>query len=106
MIEKFINENLPFIQDSDEIPEKFEEFWQKERELAIENLCKKENLDSDKVREIIGNYMFTERIPLRDEIIAVMHQKPKLKERKSTAERIIEKILKFVETFINGFQIF
>lgn len=102
LIEKFIQENLPEIDDSDDIPEEFERFWDKERRLAIERISKEENLDADKLQDVIGNYLFTEKPPLRDDIIAIMKEKPRLKERKTVAVRVTEKILDFVETFISG----
>ena len=39
---------------------------------------------------------------MRDEIIDIMEVPPKLKERRTIAERIIEKVKAFVETFIDG----
>ena len=102
LIERFIQENLPHIDDSDNIPEEFENYWSKERLLAIENLSKEENLDVEKLQEVIGNYLFTEKKPLRDEIIGMMNTRPSLKERKTVAERVTDKIIGFVETFING----
>ena len=102
LIEKFIHENLPEIADSDNIPDEFDEFWSNERVLALEKLSKDENLDAEKLQEVIGNYLFTEKKPLRDEIIEIMNKRPGLKERKTVAERVTEKILGFVETFING----
>ncbi|MEN8122698.1 MAG: type I restriction endonuclease subunit R [Bacteroidota bacterium] len=102
LIERFIQENLPAIDDSDNIPEEFENYWSKEKLLAIEKLSIEENLDSVKLQEVIGNYLFTEKKPLRDEIIGMLNKRPNLKERKTVAERVTEKILGFVETFING----
>ncbi|MBE9468335.1 MAG: type I restriction endonuclease subunit R [Bacteroidetes bacterium] len=102
LIERFIQENLPEIDDSDNIPEEFENYWNQERLLAIAKLSKEENLDSEKLQEVIGNYLFTEKKPLRDEIIGMLNKRPSLKERKTIAERVTAKILGFVETFING----
>jgi type I restriction enzyme R subunit len=102
LIERFIQENLPVIEDSDNIPEEFENYWSKERLLALEKLSQEENLDSEKLQAVIGNYLFTEKKPLRDEIIGMLNTRPSLKERKTVAERVTEKILGFVETFING----
>ena len=48
------------------------------------------------------NYLFTEKTPLRDEIIDIMQMPPKLKQRRTIVERIIDKIKEFVETFIDG----
>jgi type I restriction enzyme R subunit len=102
LIERFIQENLPEIKDSDDISEEFENFWTKERLLAFDKLSAEENLDSEKLQKVIGNYMFTEKKPMRDEVIGMLNNRPSLKERKTVAERVTEKILGFVETFING----
>ena len=102
LIEKFIQENLPLIEDSDNIPEEFENYWSKERLLALKKLSEEENLNVENLQIVIGNYLFTEKKPLRDEIIGIMNKRPSLKERKNVAERVTDKILRFVETFING----
>ncbi len=102
LIERFIQDNLPLIEDTDDIQDEFENYWSKERLLAIENLSKEENLDAEKLQEVIGNYIFTEKEPLRDDIISMMNTRPSLKERKTVAERVTNRILGFVETFING----
>ncbi len=102
LIERFIQENLPHIEDSDNVPDEFASYWSIERMAAIENLSNEENLNSEKLQEVIGNYLFTEKTPLRDEIIGMLNEKPSLKERKTIAERVTEKIIGFVETFISG----
>ena len=102
LIERFIQENLSSIKDSEDIPEEFENYWSKERIVAIEKLSEEENLDAEMLQEVIGNYMFTEKKPLRDDIIGMMKKKPSLKERKTISERITEKIIDFVDTFISG----
>lgn len=38
---------------------------------------------------------------MRDDEVEAMGKKPGLRDRASTAERIIEKIYRFIETFIN-----
>lgn len=102
LIEKFINENLPHISDSDDIPEAFEDYWNEERKEALKKLSQEENLDENHLQEIIGKYLFTEKKPLRDDVIGMINTRPALKERASIAERVTEKILEFIETFING----
>lgn len=103
LIERFINNHLPQIEDADLIEEKFDAFLVGERKVAIENLSSEENLNQMALEKVIGNYLFTNKTPLRDEIIATMQQRPSLKERASTTERITNKIINFVETFISGF---
>lgn len=102
LIERFISENLPLITDRENIPEEFESFWTVEKMKALENLSIVENLDQEKLNKLIANYLFTEKQPLRDEVIETMKEKPGLRERKTSSERIIEKIKGFIETFING----
>ncbi|MCG8329983.1 MAG: type I restriction endonuclease subunit R [Chitinophagales bacterium] len=102
LIEKFINENLPDIQDGEDISIEFLEFWNKEKLSALNSLCEKEKLSKDKLFKIIDNYLFTGRKPLRDNIVGAMEVKPKLLQRKTIAERVIDKIINFVQTFDEG----
>jgi len=46
--------------------------------------------------------MFTEKEPLRDDLIDMLNKRPSLKERSSASERLRNKIVDFVETYING----
>lgn len=103
LIEKFIRENLPNIEDSNDIADEFYSFWNDERKQALEALTKEEDLDFEKIQKLIGNYLFTEKEPLRDSLVEAMNYRPALKERRSIAERISSKIRKYIETFIEGF---
>lgn len=102
LIEKFIIQNLPLISDPESIPKEFEAFVYKEQQNALYKLSEEENLDEKKLQDVISNYLFTEKKPLRDELIGMLHVRPTLKERAPIAQRLTEKILNFVETFING----
>jgi type I restriction enzyme R subunit len=103
LIEKFIQENLPVLDDEADIPEAFDKFWNDEQQNAFNNLVKEENLSPDKTQTLIEDYLYAEREPLRDEILALLEgEKPSVLERKKTGDRILSKILGFVETYING----
>ncbi|HAO07826.1 MAG TPA: deoxyribonuclease HsdR, partial [Chryseobacterium sp.] len=102
LIEKFIEENLPNITDVDNIPSEFENYWTVEQQKSFEDICTREQLDSEKLNTIIKNFIFTERLPLPDEIINTLHIKPKLLERKKIVKRVMDKIVGFVETFMTG----
>jgi type I restriction enzyme R subunit len=102
LIEKFINENVLNPEDSENVEENFESFWDEEKQKAIALICEEEGIEADKLQEVIGNYIYTERTPVRDEIVDILKVKPKIRERKTIAERIISKIKDFVETFIDG----
>ena len=102
LIERFIEENLPLVRDSDLVADEFENYWTIEKRKAVQLLSKEENLDYKKLVDVISNYLFTQKAPLRDEIIALMEVRSSLKERAKAAERITTKIIDFVEIFIDG----
>lgn len=103
LIEKFIQESLPHIEDTDTIPEEFEKFWNVEQEKALQELVKTENLSEEKTERLIENYLFTEREPLRKEILNLRKEgRPSVLKSKEIGDRILNKIIGFVDTFVNG----
>ena len=102
LIEKFILENLPAIEDSNEVESRFEEFWTVERSKALEVLAEEEHLDLPLLNESIITFMFAKRMPILDEIRDMLLVKPKLPERSKVFARIKDKINDFIETFIEG----
>ena len=103
LIEKFILENLPVIEDTDTIPEEFDKYWNEEQQKAFNQLVAEENLSADKTHKLIENYLFAEREPLRDEVLDLIEgEKPSVLVRKKLGDKILNKIVGFVETFING----
>lgn len=103
LIEKFILENLPAISDPEEVAPGFDKFWNEQQQQAFGQLVKDENLSPEKTEKIIEDYLFAEREPMRDEVLELIEgTKPTLLERKKIGDRILSKILSFVDTFING----
>ena len=103
LIEKFILENLPVIENSDEVPEAFDTYWNKEQEEAFSKLVTEENLSAGKTEKLIENYLFAERQPLRDEVLELIDgDKPSVLHRKKLGDRILKRLMDFVETFMNG----
>lgn len=103
LIEKFIQECYPQIEDPESIHEEFEKFWNIEQEKALHELVKTENLSKEKTERLIENYLFTEREPLRKEILDLRKEgRPGILKSKETGDRILNKILGFIETFILG----
>ena len=101
-INKYHFADILFIEASDNIPEEFEKFWDKERLEYIDRLVDEEKLDKDKLEKVIGDYLFTGKEPLRDDLIDMLDKRPSLKERSSTSERLKNKIVDFVDTYVNG----
>lgn len=103
LIEKFIKENLPVITESDDIPGEFEKFWMTEQDKAFLKLVEEEGLSKEKTETLIENYLYSEQEPIRDEILdLISDEKPTLLLRKPTSDRILKRIMDFVELFING----
>ena len=103
LIEKFISQNIPEIEDTDSIPQEFDKFWIEEQRTAFNKLVKSENLSIERTERLIENYLFAEREPLRDEVLDLIEgDKPTLLQRKKVGDGILKKIMDFVETFING----
>ena len=102
LIERFIAEHFPNIPADRDVGDAFEDYWDEERKRAIRTISSDEGLNQDGLETVIGQYLFTEKPPMRDEVIGIMNNRPGLRERGTVAERIIEKIKDFVATFIDG----
>ena len=103
LIERFIQENLVVITETTDIPQAFDNYWNVEQQKAFDTMVKEENLSPEKTEKLIENYLFAERQPLRDDVLALIKgEKPSLLQRKNLGDRILKRILDFVETFING----
>lgn len=103
LIQKFIDSNLPDIKHSAEIPDCFEEYWEKERASAFDILCKEEQLDAEKLVTVIDRYVYTGKKPLPDPDIVQLITRPlKLAERAPTRKRVLERVVDYVSTYIHG----
>jgi len=103
LIQKFIDSTLPDVQSAGEIPDCFEEFWEKERVSAFDELCKEEQLDADKLKSVIDRYVYTGKKPLPDPDIVELITRPlKLAERAPTRKRVLERVVDYVSTYIHG----
>lgn len=85
LIEKFIEEHLPKIDDTDAIPDEFEKYWQEQKVLALS-----------------AAYIFSEQEPLRDDIFKCLDNRPSVLQARGIGERILAKMKEFVEVFVQG----
>jgi type I restriction enzyme R subunit len=102
LILEFIDKNMPNISDADLIGDEFDEFWTQKQREAFERLCREEGIKAEDLQQIIADYLFTEQKPMPDVIVRMLERKPKVLERRPIIERITQKILSFVDVFING----
>lgn len=102
LIEKFINEHLPLIDDVDAIEDEFESYWSQEKVLALGKLCEEENLDQKQFQSLIDAYIYSEQEPLRDEVFKCLGNRPSILKAREIGERIIDKMKHYVEVFVSG----
>ncbi|MDB9741388.1 type I restriction endonuclease subunit R [Akkermansiaceae bacterium] len=102
LIDEFIAGEFAQLDANEDVQVAFENYWAIKKREYQETLCKEENLDPAGLEKILGDYLFTDKPPLSDDVIQIMQERPKLKERKTIATRIIDKIKEFVETFLDA----
>ena len=102
LIEKFILENLPLIDNADNIPDEFEKYWQEQKLLALNKLCEDEQLDKEQFRALIDAYIFSGHDPLRDEVLKCLGDRPSILQARAIGERIILKMKEYIEVFEKG----
>jgi type I restriction enzyme R subunit len=102
LIEKFIDENLPTIDNADNIQDEFEKYWQEQKVLALAKLCDDEHVDKEQFKALIDAYIFSGQDPLRDEVLKCLGDRPSILQAREIGERIIKKMKEFVEVFVQG----
>ena len=102
LIEKFIEENLPHIDDVDAIPDEFEKFWNEQKILAISKICEEEHLDQKQFQALMDTYIYSDQEPIRDEVFKCLDSRPSVLKAREIGERIITKMKEFIEIFIKG----
>jgi len=102
LIEKFIKQNIPDIESSDDVENEFEKFWTTERVNAFEAMCVQEGIEADKLQQLIDDYQFSGRKPRNEELAGTLKEKPKILERDSVLIKINRKLTDFINTFIEG----
>ena len=102
LIEKFIQENLPQIDNADNIQDEFEKYWQDEKVLALNKLCEEEHLDKEQFKALIEAYIFSGQDPLRDEVLHCLGGRPSILQAKEIGARIIFKMKAYVDVFEVG----
>lgn len=102
LIEKFIEENLPHIDDVDAITGEFEKYWNDQKVLALGKICEEEHLDQMQFQALIDAYIYSEQEPLRDEVFKCLDNRPSVLKAREIGERIISRMRAFVDVFVRG----
>lgn len=102
LIERFIAEHFANLSPSGDVAEEFDSYWEAEKQKALEAMSTEEGLTREGLDKVVAGYLFTEKTPMRDDVIGIMEKRPALRERRTVADRVIDKIKTFVETFVEG----
>jgi type I restriction enzyme, R subunit len=103
LIEKFIHENLARIGDIEDLSDAFALFWEQEERAAFDKLVQEEGLSASKTAKLIEDYLFSEQKPLRDDVLSLIEgEKPGILQRREVGDRIVQRIVDFVEVFREG----
>ena len=99
LIKKFIEENLPRINKSDDVEKAFGKFWSGERSNVLKNIAKSEKIPLEKFDQLIGDYLYTQRLPSGQEIVELLPEIPRILERQGIIDRIKNAIENVVDLF-------
>ncbi|MDN6281246.1 MAG: abortive infection family protein [Psychroflexus sp.] len=68
-------------------------FWDEPTTGKVSTFAEEESLKYEELRELISDYLFSDKKPLRDEVANAMNDKPTLKDRAKVIEPLTEKII-------------
>lgn len=99
LIRKFIEENLPKVRNSTEVEKEFAAFWESEKSKSLVQLADQENIEMEDLKNIISNYLYTNKFPRSQEIVNLLPAQPSILERKSIVNRIRDAIQNVIDVF-------
>jgi len=99
LIKKFIEENLPKIGKSDDVEKAFSDFWASERSESLRTIAKAENIPVEKIEHLIGEFLYSQKLPNRQSIVDLLPEVPRIKERQGIIDRIKDAIENIVDMF-------
>jgi type I restriction enzyme R subunit len=102
LIEKFIEENLPKISNTDNIQDEFEKYWEEQKVLALGKICEEEELDKEQFSALIEAYIFSGKEPIREDIYRCLANRPSILKAREVGQRILNKMKEFVEVYLTG----
>src|SRR5690606_29394159 len=78
-----------------------ETFWSEFRNQALQEFAEAENLKSEELKEVVNEYLFSEKPPLRDDVAKTMNERPKLSEFKTIVPSLTDRIMAFANDLKN-----
>lgn len=102
LIEKFIEENLPYILDADSLQDEFEKYWQEQKVVALGKICDDEHLDKEQFKSLIEAYIYSGQDPIREDVLKCLGNRPSVLKAREIGERIVAKMKEYIDVFENG----
>lgn len=99
LIKKFIEENLPKVKNADDVEKAFKDFWDSERSNNLKQIAEDENIPLEKFEQLIGEYLYTQRLPHGQDIVNIMPESPRILERQGIIDRVKKAIENIVDIF-------
>ena len=99
LIKKFIENNLPKLGVKGDVEKAFGDFWTSERAKTLKGIAKSENIPVEKLEKLIGEYLYTQKLPHGQDIVDVLPETPKILERQGIIERIKGAVENIVDMF-------
>ena len=99
LVKKFIEENLPKIDKLGNVEKAFGEFWSSERSAVLKKIAKDENIPVEKFEAVIGEYLYSQKLPRGQDIADMLPEKPRILERQGIIDRIRSAIQNIVDVF-------
>ncbi|WP_028856105.1 type I restriction endonuclease subunit R [Psychrilyobacter atlanticus] len=98
LIEKFIEENVPHLDNPENIEDEFDKFIQVEKESAINNLVEDEQLDREGMENIMSEYEYSNKFD-RKQIKGAFTQKLGFRDGKAKIELIKDQVAEIVHKY-------
>lgn len=103
LIEKFISSTIPEIKNTDEVEDRFKQFWDDEKLAALKAISEEEGVDIEKFEKLVGDYLYTNRLPKQTDFAQTLTTKPSILQRTAILQKIRSRFSVFIETFIDNF---
>ncbi len=101
LIEKFIEENLPYIENVDDIDDEFEQYWREQKVLGLDKICEEEQLDKEQFAALIETYLFSGQEPGIFEVRKCLKEQPSALKANEIGKRIVAKMREYMEVFVH-----
>ena len=99
LVQKFIEDSLPNVGKAEDVEKAFHAFWESERAGYMKTLADEANMPMSEVEELVGEYLYTQKLPRSEEIAERMRERPGIMEYNKLVQRIKGALEDLVDIF-------